>query len=99
MDDRLKRAPGIYLAGFMGSGKTTVGRALADRVGWDFVDIDAEIEDQEHSSIARIFGRNTAKPDSARRKQRPSGGGLAGLNAAAACGRTGRRCVRESGKL
>ena len=34
----------IFLTGFMGSGKTTVGRLLAGRLGIAFVDLDAEIE-------------------------------------------------------
>jgi shikimate kinase len=55
MHIKLKRSPGIYIAGFMGSGKTTVGRMLADRLGWDFVDLDAEIEIEEHTKIAEIF--------------------------------------------
>ena len=39
-------APGvdrIVLTGFMGSGKTSVGRVLAERLGWRFLDLDAEI--------------------------------------------------------
>ncbi|MEP6715983.1 MAG: shikimate kinase [Terriglobia bacterium] len=55
MHIKLKRAPGIYLAGFMGSGKSTVGRVLADRIGWEFIDVDAEIEGREHCSIGQIF--------------------------------------------
>ena len=55
MDNKLKRAPGLYLAGFMGSGKTTVGRVLADRLGWDFIDLDSEIESAEGTSIAQLF--------------------------------------------
>jgi shikimate kinase len=55
MDNRLKRAPGIYLTGFMGSGKTTVARRLAEQLGWDFVDLDAEIEASEGSPVASIF--------------------------------------------
>ncbi|MDP9171286.1 MAG: shikimate kinase [Acidobacteriota bacterium] len=55
MHIKLKRAPGIYLAGFMGSGKSTVGRILADRLGWDFIDVDREIEAKEKESIATIF--------------------------------------------
>ena len=57
MNLRLKRTPGIYLVGFMGSGKSTVGRALADRLGWSFFDIDAEIERAESASIADIFAQ------------------------------------------
>jgi shikimate kinase len=55
MDSTLKRSPGVYLTGFMGSGKTTIARVLADRVGWDFVDLDAEIESAENATIAQIF--------------------------------------------
>jgi shikimate kinase len=55
MDLRLKRSPGIYLTGFMGTGKTTIGKMLADRLGWEFVDLDAEIEAAEHDTIAHIF--------------------------------------------
>jgi shikimate kinase len=52
---KLKRTPGIYLVGFMGSGKTTIGRLLAERLGWHFVDLDNEIEAQEESTITEIF--------------------------------------------
>ena len=55
MNLRLKRTPGIYLVGFMGSGKTTIGRLLSERLGWRFIDLDAEIEAQERVTIARIF--------------------------------------------
>ncbi len=52
---KLKQTPGIYLAGFMASGKTTIGRLLADRLGWNFVDLDREIELRQGVSIAEIF--------------------------------------------
>ena len=52
---KLKRTPGLYLVGFMCSGKTTVGRALADELGWPFVDIDSEIEARQKKSIREIF--------------------------------------------
>ena len=55
MNLRLKRTPGIYLVGFMGSGKSTVGRHLAHRMGWNFFDIDHEIEAAEKTSIADLF--------------------------------------------
>ena len=45
----------IYLVGFMGSGKTTVGRRLAKKLGWKFIDLDEEIEHREARTIADIF--------------------------------------------
>lgn len=44
----------VVLTGFMGTGKTTVGRLLADRLGWRFVDTDAVIESR-HGAIPDIF--------------------------------------------
>jgi shikimate kinase len=55
MNLQLKRTPGIYVVGFMGAGKTTVGRHLAHRLGWSFFDTDAEIESAENTAIAEIF--------------------------------------------
>jgi shikimate kinase len=52
---KLKRTPGLYLVGFMCSGKTSVGRALADELGWCFVDMDSEIETEQKASIRQIF--------------------------------------------
>jgi shikimate kinase/3-dehydroquinate synthase len=47
----------IVLVGFMGSGKTTVGRLLAARVGLPFIDTDTEITGRTGSSIKEIFDR------------------------------------------
>lgn len=55
MNLRLKRHPGIYLVGFMGSGKSTIGRLLAAELGWTFVDIDEDIVAREHCPITEIF--------------------------------------------
>src|SRR5579862_2246913 len=52
---KLKRTPGIYLVGFMGCGKSTVGRALAEELGWNFCDLDEEIEERASSTISNIF--------------------------------------------
>ncbi|MAT05145.1 MAG: shikimate kinase [Acidimicrobiaceae bacterium] len=48
------RRPSVVLTGFMGTGKTTVGRVLADRLGYEFVDTDAIIVDR-HGPIPTIF--------------------------------------------
>lgn len=55
MHIKLKRSPGIYIAGVIGSEKSTVGRMLADHLGWDFADLDADIEAEERSTIAEII--------------------------------------------
>ena len=55
MNVKLKRTPGIYLVGFMGSGKSTIGRLLAHRLGWSFFDMDHEIEAAEGATIREIF--------------------------------------------
>lgn len=48
----------IFLVGFMGSGKTTVGRILAARLGWAFVDLDALIVAAAGVSVPEIFVRD-----------------------------------------
>ncbi|GAW65764.1 shikimate kinase [Geoanaerobacter pelophilus] len=45
----------IFLTGFMGCGKTSVGRSLAQRLGWSFVDLDQVIVDRAGLSIKEIF--------------------------------------------
>ena len=48
-------APVIALAGFMGSGKTTVGKRAARLLHWAFLDLDAEVEASSRRSIPSIF--------------------------------------------
>ncbi len=55
MNLKLKGTPGIYLVGFMASGKSTIGRLLAHRLGWSFFDTDDEIEAAEKTTISEIF--------------------------------------------
>jgi shikimate kinase len=45
----------VFLVGFMGAGKSSVGLALADRLGWPFEDLDSRIERDLGCSIAEIF--------------------------------------------
>lgn len=49
------RVSGIFLVGFMGAGKTTVGRALAQSLGWPFIDLDHRIEIMEGLAVVEIF--------------------------------------------
>jgi len=52
------RFPLVCLAGFMGSGKTTVGRLLSAQMGCRFVDLDERIEQAAGVSIREIFERS-----------------------------------------
>jgi shikimate kinase len=54
-------ARAVFLVGFMASGKSTVGPALARRLGWDFVDLDSRIEVREQKSVTDIF-RDVGEP-------------------------------------
>jgi shikimate kinase len=45
----------IVLVGFMGAGKTTVGRLLAARLGQSFMDLDRAIEEDGHRAVKEIF--------------------------------------------
>ena len=45
----------LFLVGFMGAGKTHVGKALADVTTWPFLDMDAFIEYGEGKSISELF--------------------------------------------
>ena len=47
----------VYLVGFMASGKTTVARALARRLGWQMADIDELIERRERQTVSEIFAK------------------------------------------
>lgn len=48
----------IYLVGFMGTGKTAVGKELAKKKKWQFVDLDGLIELKEKCTITDIFAQN-----------------------------------------
>ncbi|HEY8996957.1 MAG TPA: shikimate kinase, partial [Edaphobacter sp.] len=48
----------IVLTGFMGAGKSTVGKLLAGRIGWNFLDLDAHIETRAGITIPEIFAKH-----------------------------------------
>ncbi|MFA4923069.1 MAG: shikimate kinase [Ignavibacteriaceae bacterium] len=45
----------IYLTGFMGSGKSTIGPILANVLGWEFSDLDKLIETELNDSVSNVF--------------------------------------------
>ena len=45
----------LVLTGFMGAGKSTIGRLLASRVGWTFLDLDTHLEQRAGATIPEIF--------------------------------------------
>ena len=54
-EPRSVSGPRLFLIGMMGAGKSTVGRLLARRCGFDFVDCDRELEARSGVSVATIF--------------------------------------------
>lgn len=55
LPDTLQR---IVLTGFMGAGKTTVGRLLAQLLGWKFIDLDTHIEQRAGATVCELFERH-----------------------------------------
>ena len=51
----INRDTPIFLVGYMGSGKSTIGRRLADRMERKFIDTDIFIEQRFHESVANMF--------------------------------------------
>lgn len=48
----------IVLTGFMGAGKTSVGRMLAELLGWEFLDLDTHLEARAETSIPNLFSQH-----------------------------------------
>jgi shikimate kinase len=59
MNLKLKRTPGLYLVGFTACGKSTIGRHLAERLGWSFFDTNHEIEAAEKATLAQLFQKRS----------------------------------------
>ncbi len=53
--DRPRSKRAVVLIGFMGAGKSSVGRALAEAMGWTFEDLDERIERREQRKVPEIF--------------------------------------------
>ena len=66
----MKQKPkNIILCGFMGSGKTTVGRRLAQKTHMEFLDMDHYIEEREGRTIADIFAQDGEETGAWKRRQ------------------------------
>ena len=48
----------LVLTGFMGAGKSTIGRLLAARITWTFLDLDAHLEARTNATIPQLFERH-----------------------------------------
>jgi shikimate kinase len=48
----------LVLTGFMGAGKSTIGRLLASRLGWEFLDLDTHLENRTGATIPELFARH-----------------------------------------
>ena len=48
----------LVLTGFMGAGKSTIGRLLAARLNWQFLDLDAHLEARTGATIPQLFERH-----------------------------------------
>lgn len=47
----------IYIIGYMGSGKSSIGKKLASRLGYSFLDLDSMIEEEQQETVAEIFAQ------------------------------------------
>ena len=98
---RSRRA--VFLVGFMGAGKSRVGRALARQLAWGFVDLDRRVEAREGRSIARIFRESgeaafrkaeTAELKALLQEQRRSRGAVVALGGGVPAVAANRRLLR-----
>jgi shikimate kinase len=100
----------LVLIGYRATGKTTIARHLAQRLGWDWIDADVEIEQRAGKSIARIFAeegepafRDLEAAVIADLCGRDAGGAVRRLVLAAGGGaplrEDNRRAMRQSGQV
>jgi len=93
----------IYLTGFMGTGKTSVGRELARRLRRPFVDLDTHIESRSGRTIAELFSRGPAvfrrSESQALRRTSRRPGLVVALGGGALLAPANRRLAADSGVL
>ncbi len=97
-----RRSSNIYLVGFMGTGKSSVGLRLAERLGWAFCDLDSEIERVAGETIGDMF-RNRGEARFRRlesdelRRVSASRGTVVALGGGAFCSEENRRVIGDTG--
>ncbi|HXX48710.1 MAG TPA: shikimate kinase [Myxococcota bacterium] len=93
----------VLLSGLMGAGKSRVGRALASRLGWDFVDTDETVERSTGMKIAQIFEREGEAGFRAREREAlralPTHRCVVALGGGAVVAAENRALLREKGTL
>lgn len=93
----------VFLVGFMGCGKTTVGKLIAQRLKWGFVDLDRRIEEVAGKTIRTIFaddgeGRfRRLENDVLREVARDAGRAVIALGGGAFVSEVNRAVIRRSG--
>lgn len=89
----------IFLAGFMGTGKSTVGRLLARRLRLPFVDLDDVIARRERRSIPELFAAGRFRSAEARALRSLRGPAVVALGGGALLRPSNRRLVERTGVL
>jgi shikimate kinase len=95
----------ILLVGMMGAGKTTVGRLLAERLGWDYVDSDADVEARTGLTVPELFARQgeaafrEAEAASLRRACTGTGPVVVSVAGGAVLNPENRALLRSSGRV
>ncbi|HQR37838.1 MAG TPA: shikimate kinase [Blastocatellia bacterium] len=93
----------LFIVGFMGAGKTTIGKLLSDRLHWRFVDLDRRIEEEAGVPIRKLFavhgeGRfRSLEHDALREVAREPGRSIVALGGGAFVSEVNRAIVRRSG--
>lgn len=94
----------IFLAGFMGTGKTSAGKELARRLQAPFVDLDSVIEKREVMAVTDIFSRRGENyfrdvEHLVLKEVSDAGGQVVALGGGAVCFERNRRLLDESGEV
>jgi shikimate kinase len=97
-----RRSSIIYIVGFMGTGKSSVGLRLAENLGWTFCDLDTEIERAAGQTVSEIF-RNRGEADFRRlesdelRRVSARSSAVVALGGGAFCSEENRRVTAATG--